>query len=273
MRKIILHTLLLMLCASHLSAQKSTCNFLGPLHFKNGRATVIVKARYTLYTASNDPYILERLSKKKILDGKKYYNVDFKGEGSTDATDIDFIPTNCQTSYYATVAKSIALKKLRWMQTVYLKCTVYQGIKNEKNEPYFTVDDITYTPKDIPRIDDAHPLIYMNNPPNDGEHPRYFTNAEPNNYLLYTTSTIATIQTADHKYHRFNFVKHTENRNGYVDLYKNGNESLELNIDHIFDKGAGPTTIATGTLTVILGGSKISFKIAGLGDDVHRRIK
>jgi hypothetical protein len=56
-------------------------DFLGPLHFKNGKASVIVKATYLSFTETNNPDIIGQLYKKKVLDGKKYANIDYKGEG------------------------------------------------------------------------------------------------------------------------------------------------------------------------------------------------
>jgi hypothetical protein len=248
---------------------KPNCDFLGPLHFKNGKASVVIKATYSTFTESNDPYILESLSKKKILDGKKYYNVNFKGDGNIDATDIDFVPENCQVTYYATVAKKININKFRWLQTIYMTCTVYEGIKNEHHQPYFTVENITYKKEEIPKADNIAPFIYLNKLPHD-DNPRWFSNAEPDKCVLYVTPGKAIAQTSDHKYHYFNFAKHIETKGGYIDLYKKGSDLVELNINRVIDKNEGNTTIATGQLTLTVNKIKTSFRVAGMGNDTHQ---
>lgn len=261
-------TFITLLCFLSLTAfEQKQCDFLGPLHFKNGKATVIFKAIYIGYTEANNPDIIEQLHEKKIINGRKYANVDTKSEGGIGGTDIDFSVDNCPVSYYATVAKNIDLNKLRWMQTIYMKCTVYQGVKNDRGQPYFTVEDISYSSRDLPNIDAIGPFMYIKNPPDD-ENRRWFSNAEPNDCLIAVSPKKALIETSDKKYHNFKFLKHTETKDGYVDLYKNGNESLELNINYIIDDG---TTIAksTGKATVTVNHKSTTFSVNGMGDDNH----
>ncbi|TSJ44238.1 hypothetical protein FO440_08705 [Mucilaginibacter corticis] len=136
------YALILFLISFKSSAQKP-CDFLGPLHFKNGKATAIVKATYLGFTETNNPQIIEQLHKKKIIDGKKYANIDFKGEGGIGGTDIDFSIANCPTPfYYGTVQQGLNLNKLKSRKIIKMKCTVYQGVKNDKGLPFFTVEEI-----------------------------------------------------------------------------------------------------------------------------------
>jgi hypothetical protein len=190
-----------------------------------------------------------------------------KERGGVVGTDINFVPENCLKSYYATVAKRIDLNRFKWLQTIYMKCTVYQDIKNDRGLQYFTVDEITYTKNDLPKIDDIRPFIYLKKVP-DEDNRRWFTNAAPNDCVLYITPKKALMQTSDHKYHNFIFSKHIESRSGYIDLYKNGNESFELNINRIFDDSTS-IAVPAGKMTVTINHVTTSFRIAGLGDDTH----
>ncbi|MES2427415.1 MAG: hypothetical protein V4560_10605 [Bacteroidota bacterium] len=244
MRNAFVCIMLLTRCVISASAQGPItpgCQFLGPLHFKNGKATVIVKAMYTGAARSGGYYFFKKLEKKKILDSKKYFNLaKVEGEGYFDSgSAITFVPEKCNQEFIATIAQKINFEKFKGGQTVYLTCTVYQNILPDKEQHFYVIDDVKYTKEDIPRQQNIGQLVYLG--PDKlarDTGTSYFSDAGSkmmnfNCLLVITPNQLAIVETTDHKRHHFSYVKRTATKSGYIDLYKNSTEWFELKITRV----------------------------------------
>jgi hypothetical protein len=69
------------------------CDFLGPLHFKNGKATVVIEVAYEEFYRSGDEPLFMALAKKKKLNYHDYFRDCCGGSA------IGFIPENCSKRY------------------------------------------------------------------------------------------------------------------------------------------------------------------------------
>lgn len=78
MKKNIYFFIILVTVTFAVSAQKAPprqeCNFLGALHYKNGKATVVLKATYTELFRDDESPTFRKLQKQKKLFIKDYFN-------------------------------------------------------------------------------------------------------------------------------------------------------------------------------------------------------
>lgn len=121
-----------------------TCNFLGSLRYKDGKAKVVVKAVYHYMFRSPDEPILQYLKRHKRLKYSDYIRSCCGG------TAIEFVPENCTAHGEATLHYGIRidLNNLKEGTTLYLYCSVYKNIDKRYwngKMPYFVIDNITLT--------------------------------------------------------------------------------------------------------------------------------
>jgi hypothetical protein len=106
------------------------CDFLGPLHYKNDKAIVAIKAKFDGCFRSGVSDVFRRLEKQKKLRRKDYpYN-------------IGFYPENCSTRYGAAIKYKgpINLFKLPISTKVFLTLAVYRQANN--TAPFFVVNNV-----------------------------------------------------------------------------------------------------------------------------------
>lgn len=114
------------------------CDFLGSLHFKNGKATIIVQATYKEFFRSGDELFFTKLEKKGKLRKGDYFVRCCGG------SKVGFVPENCSKMYSATMRRKIKLDISHFKpdSTFYLLCTVYDGVEWENNSQFFTIENI-----------------------------------------------------------------------------------------------------------------------------------
>jgi hypothetical protein len=144
MKSIISSIFLLIAVLANALAQKSgpdstKCDFLGPLHFKNGKAIVVIKASYQEFFMNGPSLIIEQLARKKYLHYKDYISDCCGGNA------IAFIPENCGKKYSATLHEHIKfdLNDFKPGNTFYLTCVVFEKYKGYGTEYFFVVDNIS----------------------------------------------------------------------------------------------------------------------------------
>ena len=218
----------------------SDCDFLKNLTFKNGKATVLVKAYYTELIRSGEYSLFGELEKRKLLDREKYFRLDIlEGEGYMDAgSAITFVPVNCNSAFTATVPLHLAVDSIKFGQVITVRCTVFKGEFNGIGKPFFVADDIIYDGKDLPAAQNIQPLEYIASQKLDLD-AGISCFSDDGGKLMKMKCLFAIfkdkkalVSTSDHKDHYFNLEKHTLTKNGYMDTYrdKNGNDLIELNI-------------------------------------------
>jgi hypothetical protein len=259
------------LCAS---AQKATntpeCNFLGPLHFINGKAIVVVKATYNDLHLGPPEYVFDKIKKKISLFNKDYYSK----HGVASA--IAFTPENCLYEYSGIINKKVNLNRIKFGQTVYLTCTVFKAGESYKNVPFFVIDKVAYDESDTTVKADIRPLAYINSKYIDTVRGSAFFSNDADLLarklkclLVITPSHFAFIQTKDDKLISFKYEKRVINNKGYIDFYKNDTTSFELNIDRIITRRS-TSTYRNGRLTVIINNIKTSFDVYGYDEELDQ---
>jgi hypothetical protein len=115
------------------------CDFFGPLKFKNGMATVIIKATYRDLFKSPEDLTVKQLEKQKKIRYKDYF------PDCCDGSSIGFVPENCSFEYGATMRGKIKfdINHCKQGQTLYLTCIVFSGVKHGKDMPFFVISDIS----------------------------------------------------------------------------------------------------------------------------------
>jgi len=242
---------------------KKLCDFFGPLHFKNGTATVVVKAVCNDFLRSPPEPLFQGVNKTKKLLYKDYFSSCCGGSA------IAFTPENCSMEYSGTIRKGIDPGPIKFGQTVYLTCLVFEG-QYDSGVPFFLINNISYEKGYVARKEDIKPLEYIKPEciDNDSGNAAYFgDNADAlirhlKCVLVITTHYLAYIQTADHKIIYFSYEKRVKNEHGYLDIYRNGNSFFELNINQVIQR-LGNSTYRNGRLTIVINNIKTSFDVYG----------
>lgn len=267
MKNLICVVVLLIASNSYAQEQKKAvrkvCNFLGPLQFKNGMATVVVKAVYNDFFRSPDEPLFQELTKQKKLLHKDYFSSCCGGSS------IGFTPEKCSAEYSGTIRKGINPGPIKFGQTVYLTCLVFEG-QYDSGVPFFLINNISYEKGYIARKEDIKPLEYIKPEcmGNDSGNAAYFGDDADalirhlKCVLVITTHYLAYIQTADNKIICFSYEKRVQNEHGYLDIYRNGNSFFELNINQVI-QGLGNFTYRNGRLTIVINNIKTSFDVYG----------
>lgn len=143
--KTLILVFLLVIGSSCLKAQYITytkdCDFLGPLHYKNGKVTVIIKATYKDLYRSPEEGTAKELQKKNKLRYKDYF------QSCCGGTCIGFTPDNCSKEYGATMFNKIKfdINHFRVGDTFYLTCVVFDMKRDSKYVPFFVINNISLT--------------------------------------------------------------------------------------------------------------------------------
>jgi len=263
MKRSVYCIIFLIIAALNLSAQKTTkkqeCDFLGPLHFQDGKATVIIKATYNDFFRSDEDTTFEN-----------YFSRCCSGSA------IAFTPENCPYEYSGTINKKVNPDHVKFGQTVYLTCAVFEGVKNYDDTPFFVIDKIESKETDTAEKEDIKPLTYIKSQYINTESGcGYFSNdadalsRDLKCVLVITPHYLAFVQTADNKFIYFSYEKRVTNEKGYVDTYKNDHSSFELNINKIIGK-RGTSTYRNGRLTLTINNVKTSFNVYGIDEEFDK---
>jgi hypothetical protein len=144
MKKCIYSTMILFIVSFGAIGQEKLnekeCDFLSSLHFKNGKATVIVKAIYKEINRSGAEPIFANLEKKKKLRLRDYFTRCCGGG------EIVFMPEHCSKMYRGVMIQkkmNFNINLAKDGDVLYLSCVVYEGEKDFNNLPLFTVNDIS----------------------------------------------------------------------------------------------------------------------------------
>lgn len=276
MRKLLLYLVLL---AANISCNrpskliiKTDCDFLNNLTFKNGKATVVVKAFYTEFFRSPQYGQFTDMEKNKLLDREKYFRVDtIEGEGYMDVgSAIMFVPENCDRPFGATVPLSLRFDSLKFGQIINVKCIAFEGLRDGAGKPFFVVDEVTYDGKDLPGAQDIRPLEYINiNDFSQTEGISYFSDdgeklMDVKCLLAVFWGKKAVISIANHENHIFNFQKRILNQSGYTETYKNRNEADSIQLSINCEKRLSDHSyLRIGELTAFIKGKTHSIKVYG----------
>jgi hypothetical protein len=144
MQKYIYGVVMLLLISSSALAQgkldQGDCDFFGPLHFKNGKASVIIKVTFKEFFRSGDEPLFTKLEKEKKLRSSDYFTRCCGGSA------ISFIPENCSKMCYGVMIQkkmNFDINLAKPGNILYLTCIVYEGEKSFDNFTFFTVNNIS----------------------------------------------------------------------------------------------------------------------------------
>jgi hypothetical protein len=253
-----------LMCSAQKSKNKQPCDFLGPLHFINGKATVVIKASFfDFLMAHDDPWFVELVKKKKLK-----YN-DYFARCCVGSA-ISFVPENCTFEYSGTIKIGAYIGNASFEQTVYLTCVVFEGVTDNRGIPYFVIDGVSYKKDSKPIREDIKPITYIKSEYADTESGgSYFSDntdslSRVKIVLAINAHYLALVQTADNKFIHFSYKKRIVNEAGYIDFYQTSDSSstFELNINNIIT-GLGRSSYRNGQLTLTINKNTKTFKVFG----------
>jgi hypothetical protein len=266
MKASITYLILIALSFSASAQQKPAdhpCNIFGTLHFVNGKATVVVKANYTSMFRHAEDGIFEKLKKKNKLRYQDYFR------RCCDGGALAFVTKNCDYEFSALMSNKVNPNPLKYWQTIYLTCEVFENEYQDKNTPYFVITKMAYNKTEQPKKESIRPITYLSKSfiKDLDTNYSYFSHdgdslMQARFLLAIKDKHIAYIQTAANKIISFSLDKKIEITTGYTDIYRNGNDYLELKITQIF-KTASNRYYRNGRLAITLNNVKTEFSVYG----------
>ncbi|HTH83219.1 MAG TPA: hypothetical protein VL490_09805 [Mucilaginibacter sp.] len=148
MKASIIYLILFISLSCSASAQQKApdhpCDLFGPLHFVNGKATVVIKATFTDLFRSNEDFSYQELAQKKRL---KFYDYFTRYPESVDGSELAFTTENDSKTHYATLRKNIRfnVNHMKMGKKYYLTCLVFKDEPGYKYVPscFFAITDIS----------------------------------------------------------------------------------------------------------------------------------
>jgi hypothetical protein len=141
MPKAILFTLLFLAFTARSFAQSDTARFgfLNHLVFRNGKATVTIKAIYREFHRSGDEPIFLKMSQKKKLRYKDYFLSCCGGSA------INFTLPNSSQPYNVVMREGILfdINHSQPGDVMYLTCLVFEGEKQVNGDPFVVITNIS----------------------------------------------------------------------------------------------------------------------------------
>jgi hypothetical protein len=144
MQKHVLIVLLFLLFVARLFAQTDTARFgfLNHLNYKNGEATVTLKAIYREFHRSDDEPLFFNLSQRKKLRYRDYFLSCCGGSA------MNFTLPNSSRPYDIVMRQGILfdINHTQPGDTLYLTCVVLEGERQYKGTPFFVITNISDKP-------------------------------------------------------------------------------------------------------------------------------